>query len=125
MLLISVSKSAQTAQQSFLPPLPQQNNKNSTEQFQSSVINENHHSHINSMSGTNKVESISKQQKQVGTQITSFNRNNDGLEYERDHSFIIIPKSSKRKHHHHHYYHEKSIASQIAFSYPNFFSLMS
>lgn len=91
----SVSKAAQTSQQSFLPAVPiasgQINSIDESHQFRSSVTNEMANDQSNSV----------RPKKQVGTQITSLHDAVDGFSYERDHSFIIIPTPPKRKHHHH------------------------
>ncbi|XP_031631633.1 uncharacterized protein LOC116345954 isoform X2 [Contarinia nasturtii] len=101
-----VSKAAQTAQQSFLPPVPvsvphlqPQSNANTTighmpsidesHQFRSNMTSEIPSRHSNTI----------RQKKQVGTQITSLHDTVDGFACERDHSFIIIPTPLKRKHH--------------------------
>ncbi|XP_055323152.1 uncharacterized protein LOC129578490 isoform X2 [Sitodiplosis mosellana] len=107
-----VSKAAQTAQQSFLPPVPvavspvsvaqsqPQSNANTTighmpsidesHQFRTNMTNEIPSRHSNTV----------RQKKQVGTQITSLHDTVNGFTCERDHSFIIIPTPLKRKHHH-------------------------
>lgn len=102
--IVRVSKAAQTAQQSFLPPVPvsmvqsqPQSNANTTimpsidesHQFRSNMTNEISSRHLNT----------TRQKKQVGTQITSLHDTVDGFACERDHSFIIIPTPLKRKHH--------------------------
>lgn len=43
---------------------------------------------------------LRQRNRQVGTQITSLPDNVDGFEYERDHSFIIKPKSTTKRSHH-------------------------
>lgn len=107
-----VSKAAQTAQQSFLPPVPvevsplslaqsqSQSNANTTIGHMPS-IDESHQFRANM---TNEIPSrhstTVRQKKQVGTQITSLHDTIDGFACERDHSFIIIPTPMKRKHHH-------------------------
>lgn len=94
------TKSAQTAQQSFLPPLPRQNNVSSGLIKTNSISNAVDEKYQRSASDVNQIEIDStngRQKKQVGTQITSLQ---DACNYERDHSFIIIPTPLKRKHHH-------------------------
>lgn len=93
---ISVSKAAQTAQQSFLPAVPPKNTASAhissidgSHQFRSSITNEM----------PNRQSNTVRQKKQVGTQITSLHDSVDGFACERDHSFIIIPTPPKRKHH--------------------------
>lgn len=92
----SVSKAAQTAQQSFLPAVPPKNTASGhissideIHQFRSSMTNEMPH----------RQSDTAQHKKQVGTQIISLHDSVDGFACERDHSFIIIPTPSKRKHH--------------------------
>lgn len=107
-LFIRVSKSAQTAQQSFLPPVPvqsmpphsqpPQSNANTTIGHMPSV-DESHQFRSNMTSEIpTRHSNIIRQKKQVGTQITSLHDTVDGFSCERDHSFIIIPTPLKRKH---------------------------
>lgn len=111
-----VSKSAQTAQQSFLPPVPvsvattssasppqpQIHAVNTVATGQMPTIIDESHQFRSNM--TNEIPSrysnTTRQKKQVSTQITSLHDTVDGFPYERDHSFIIIPTPLKRKHHH-------------------------
>lgn len=106
----SISKSAQTAQQSFLPPVPPSaSNIGSLNTASAHItsIDENHQFRSNMTNdmlnrqpnATTTMATVNRQKKQVGTQITSLHDSVDGFGCERDHSFIIIPTPLKRKHH--------------------------
>lgn len=107
----SVSKSAQTAQQAFLPPLPppitqqhhqqQQQQQTTNQHIQNHSIDETRQLGSNSLTQAQIASTMMCQKnRQVGTQITSLPDNVDGFEFERDHSFIIIPKSTTKRSHH-------------------------
>lgn len=101
--MCSTTKSVQTAQHSFLPPVPEEsiNSNQSLGHISTATnaINEVPKARIEAICEIQTVEpaTVRSYTKQVGTQITSIDDPSTDITYERDHSFIIIPSTMKQK----------------------------
>lgn len=93
----------QTAQQSFLPPVPEESSLSGSSLGHISTathaVSEAPKAHVEAIYEIQTVEpaTVRSHTKQVGTQITSLDDPASDMAYERDHSFIIIPSSMKQK----------------------------